>query len=53
MTELLNDDDDDVEAADEMPRAVFNDTSHPPTHAMCSSGMYGGTEPRRKLNCSL
>ena len=50
-TELRNDD--DVDVARGISRAAFSDSSHPPTHATCSSGMYGGIEPRRKLNLSL
>jgi len=45
--------DDDADVESEMSRASFSDASHPPIHATCSSGMYGGIEPRRKLKQSL
>jgi len=45
--------DDDTDVDNEISSASFSEVSHPPTHATCCSGMYSGTEPRRKLNCNL
>jgi len=53
VSEVRLNEDDEPDEPSEMSSIVFSDTSQPPTHATCSSGMYGGTEPARKVNCSL